>query len=101
MLVPRLETERLPLRGFDPGDFEPLAAILGQGSVLRYFPRTDPWPRDEVRVWMDRLAEHWDEYGFGWFAVEHRADARLHFLDEVAYIGMNCRRFEGRRGARE
>ena len=75
--IPQLLTRRLLLRGFAPGDADPLQAILAEQDVLRYFPRTEPWPLDKVKRWLAEHWRHWLEYGFGWWAVSRRKDEQL------------------------
>jgi RimJ/RimL family protein N-acetyltransferase len=75
--IPVAQTARLSLRGFTPDDLQPLHAIVSNPQVLRYLPRTSPWPLDVVQRWMDSQRQHWDRYGFGWFALEHRGTNRL------------------------
>lgn len=77
MNIPSLETPHLILRGFFPPDFEPLCAILSDLDVLRYMPRTDPYPPQSVQRIIDRQQLHWDTHGFGWYAVEDRQSAEL------------------------
>lgn len=75
--IPTITTDRLILRGFTPADEAPLHAMVRKPQVLRYFPRTDPWPLDRVQRWMASQPEHWQEHDFGWWAVEERASAQL------------------------
>ena len=49
MSIPIVQTPRLILRGFTPGDFEPLFAMLTDRDVIRYLPRTEPWPKEIVQ----------------------------------------------------
>ena len=77
MEIPTEYTRRLVLRGFVPDDRDFLHTILGTPGVLQYFPSTEPWPLDMVQKWMDSQQEHWDEHGFGWFAVEYRETSHL------------------------
>ncbi len=77
MDIPPLHTPRLTLRGFTPADFEPLCAILADRDVLRYLPRTEPYPPETVRKIMRRQQEHWDKYGFGWYALADRSTGEL------------------------
>ncbi|MEZ4867868.1 MAG: GNAT family N-acetyltransferase [Caldilineaceae bacterium] len=77
MSVPRIETARLILRGFTPADEASLHAIVSQREVLRYFPRTEPWPLANVQKWIASQPEHWEMHGFGWYAVEQRATQQL------------------------
>jgi ribosomal-protein-alanine N-acetyltransferase len=75
--IPTIQTARLILRAFTPADEAPLHAIVSKPQVLRYFPRTEPWPMERVQRWLASQPTHWQEYGFGWFAVEARASGQL------------------------
>ena len=75
--IPQLLTRRLLLRGFTPDDAEPLQAILAEPDVLRYFPRSEPWPLEKVERWLAEHWRHWLEHGFGWWAVSRRNDEQL------------------------
>ena len=76
-MIPTIQTERLILRGFTAADETPLFNIVNNHNVLRYFPRTDPWSREQVQRWMASQPTHWQEHGFGWFAVEEAATGLL------------------------
>ena len=75
--IPTLHTPRQTLRGFIPADFEPLCAILGDRDVLRYLPRTEPYPPEAVQRIMRHQANHWEKYGFGWYALADRSTGEL------------------------
>ncbi|HRW05020.1 MAG TPA: GNAT family N-acetyltransferase [Caldilineaceae bacterium] len=75
--IPSLQTERLLLRAFTPADEAPLHTILSKPQVLRYFPRTEPWPLERVQRWMASQAAHWQEHHFGWWAVEEPVAGQL------------------------
>lgn len=77
MTIPTLTTPRLVLRAFAEEDVDPMHQILGGEEVLRYFPPTDPPPRDRVRRMILGLLRHWDERGYGLWAVESRPDGEL------------------------
>jgi RimJ/RimL family protein N-acetyltransferase len=63
-----LRTERLLLRRWRPEDAEPMAAINTDPAVTEFLNQsTDP---AVVAGFLDRKAEHWDEHGFGHWAVE-------------------------------
>ena len=69
--IPRLETERRILRGYDPKrDFDRLAAFMAT-EKSRFFLG----PIDRYGAW--RLAScfvgHWVERGFGLFAIEEKS----------------------------
>ena len=48
MDIPCITTERLLLRAFFEQDVGPLFDILQQPGILRYYPRSDPPPRETV-----------------------------------------------------
>lgn len=49
-----------------------LVHILAEEGVLRYFPVTTPPPLERVRRLVSGQLDHWDERGYGWWAVESR-----------------------------
>jgi ribosomal-protein-alanine N-acetyltransferase len=78
---------------------------MGERDVLRYFPRTDPPPRDRVQKVVSGQLKHWDEHGYGWWAVEPRPERRfigwcgLQYLpetDEVEVAYLLARAFWGK-----
>jgi len=75
--IPQILTRRLLLRGFSSADAEPLQAILAEANVLRYFPRTEPWPLETVNRWLAEHWRHWEDHGFGWWAVADRQSEQL------------------------
>jgi RimJ/RimL family protein N-acetyltransferase len=72
-----IETDRLTLRGFCPDDINRLAEILGDPQVMRYMPGDEPWPREWAERELRNLIEHWDEHGYGRWAVVDREDDRM------------------------
>jgi ribosomal-protein-alanine N-acetyltransferase len=77
MMPPTLTTPRLTLRPFTTNDVEAMHHILNQEGVLRYFPSTDPPGRDRVERMILRLLSHWEERGYGLWAVASREDGTL------------------------
>ncbi|HOU12380.1 MAG TPA: GNAT family N-acetyltransferase [Anaerolineae bacterium] len=77
MDIPCITTERLVLHAFSEQDVDPLFDILQQPGILRYYPRPDPPPRETVERIATRQLAHWEEHGYGWWAVEFRDDPRL------------------------
>ena len=71
--VPRIETERLLLRGFEARDFEAYAAMVADPEVTRYLGNGQPLARREAWQQMAMFAGHWALRGFGIWAVEERA----------------------------
>jgi len=87
-----IQTPRLTLRAFTEEDIDPMTRILGEEGVLRYFPRTDPPPRDRVERMIAGLIQHWAERGCGLWAVESRQTgelmgrAGLQYLPEASQV---------------
>lgn len=77
MTIPTIPTPRLVLRPFSEEDVEPMYCILKEDGVLRYFPRTDPPPRERVQKMILGLLQHWQERGYGLWAVESRWSGEL------------------------
>ena len=73
--APTLETARLTLRPFRAGDLDAQAAMLGDPDTVRFLGGT-PWGREES--WRKTLCGPglWVLLGYGYWAIERRADAR-------------------------
>lgn len=75
VVPPRLVTERLILRGFEPRDLAPGIASAADPEVQRYLGG----PRGPYEAYnnMATHAGHWALRGYGSWAVERRADGEL------------------------
>jgi ribosomal-protein-alanine N-acetyltransferase len=51
---------------------EPLYRIMEQRDVLRYFPSPLPPAYERVRHLVREQLDHWQEHGYGWWAVDVR-----------------------------
>jgi RimJ/RimL family protein N-acetyltransferase len=73
--APVLETERLWLRGWQPSDSEPYAAMAADPEVMRYVGGV----LDPVESWrqMALFAGHWALRGYGLWALERKEDGAL------------------------
>ena len=72
MIIPIIETENLRLRPFSPTDTPAMHKIMNGKDVLLYFPGTQTPSPEQVERMIGRLLAHWQEKGYGLWAVEHR-----------------------------
>jgi RimJ/RimL family protein N-acetyltransferase len=63
-----IETERLLLRAWQQSDEAPFAALNADPEVTRYL--RGPMRRDESDELLARIRGHWQDHGFGLYAVE-------------------------------
>jgi len=77
MQIPTIRTARLVLRAFRETDAEPFHEILCGADVLKYFPRHDPPPLERVRTLVASYGKHWEERGYGLWAVDSLATGEL------------------------
>ncbi len=73
----QIETARLVLRQFMPGDLEDLHAIFSDPDVTRYLPSGRPLPKDKTEAALGRYMHQWAQHGFGLWAAVHKQDRRL------------------------
>ena len=73
-----LESARLVLRQWHDDDLREFAALCADPHVMRYFPA--PLTRLEAAALIGRVRGHFNEYGFGLWALERK--------DSGAFIGM-------------
>jgi RimJ/RimL family protein N-acetyltransferase len=64
-----LATERLLLRPLTTGDTEALAAINADPEVMRYIGDGTARTLEQTEALTAKVAKHWDEHGWGAFAV--------------------------------
>jgi RimJ/RimL family protein N-acetyltransferase len=65
-----LETPRLLLRPFQESDVKRWAQMLfADTQVMRYFPASSLKPRERARRRLKAYTEHWQEQGFGIWAI--------------------------------
>ncbi len=65
---PRLETERMILRGFEARDFDPLAAFLTDQERAEGFGSMPDRPK--AWRWFALNIGHWALHGYGYFTME-------------------------------
>ena len=76
--IPEVETERLLLRAFAPGDFEAFAGMRADAEVMRYIGLpVGPQTREQARAWQEKNDRRWRDNGFGMWGVGERATGEL------------------------
>ncbi len=79
-----IETERLLLRPFREADRPAFAALNADPAVGAWVG--GPHDRDESDAMMDRIGAHFDEHGFGLWALERKADGVLLGFDGLQTV---------------
>ena len=74
---PSIETDRLILRPFGLDDLDDLAAILADPDVTRYLPGGRPRTREQTETTLNFIIGHWQQHGFGWWAVNLKTGREL------------------------
>jgi RimJ/RimL family protein N-acetyltransferase len=77
VIHPTVETARLLLRPWRPAeDLHALAALNADPAVMRWVAPNRPLTRAETAEQLDRFVRHWDQHGFGlWAVVPREGDA--------------------------
>jgi RimJ/RimL family protein N-acetyltransferase len=75
--VPVLQTERLVLRSHREEDFPAFAAMRADPVVMRFLGKGDILPEEESWKRFLGVMGHWALIGYGTWAVEEKATARL------------------------
>ena len=70
-----LETERLLLREFVPGDADALAAVISDPETMRFYP--EPFDRAGVESWIERNQRRYRNDGYGLWAMVLKASGEL------------------------
>jgi ribosomal-protein-alanine N-acetyltransferase len=89
---PNLETARLRLRPVAGEDYADLCALFGDPAVMRYINHGVGRTVEETRAHTERMVQHWEEHGFGMWALHHKADGEFvgrcgfRFLDDTALV---------------
>ena len=84
-----LETERLILRRWRDEDRPVFAALNADPAVMEFFTFTRN--RAEADAVMDKLNDHIDEYGYGFWAMELKEDGQT-----IGFTGLQNVNFEAR-----
>ncbi len=86
MEIPILTTPRLILRPWSPSDADRLFTILQEAEMFKYFPQS----KAPERPWVDKYIKghlaHWQERGYGHWAVANRADGEVIGWNGLEYL---------------
>ncbi|WP_211655364.1 GNAT family N-acetyltransferase [Planococcus alpniumensis] len=75
------ESERLGFRRWKASDRAPFAALNANPDVMEFFPKT--LSRTESDALIDRIETHFEEKGYGLWAVERKEDRAF-----IGFIGL-------------
>ena len=78
-IVPEIETARLRLRMFTPGDLDELLLVFGDPEVMKYLgiEAGTTLSREETKLVLQKMTEFWERHGFGRWAVINKEDNKL------------------------
>jgi len=81
-MIPTLETERLRLRPYVPGDFDAYVEMWADPDVVRFIGGV-PFTREQSWSRFVRHPGMWQVMGFGFFAIEEKATGQ--FVGEAGF----------------
>jgi [ribosomal protein S5]-alanine N-acetyltransferase len=85
MTIPTLETPDLILRPWKVEDAELLFQILQEPDILQYFPPAK-FTLEKTHRYINHQLNHWQERGYGHWAVSLKEDGRLVGWDGLEYL---------------
>jgi RimJ/RimL family protein N-acetyltransferase len=83
MFVPKIETERLLLRMYQPPELEIIYKMLTDKNVTRFYPPGFSITREDVLASLPRRLERWRERGFAQLGVFEKTNENL-----IGYCGL-------------
>lgn len=83
MTMPEIETARLHLRMFTLDDLDALARIFSDPLVTKHLGTGQAASREETAIALDSFIRHWQQHGFGRWAVVDKEHGEL-----VGYGGL-------------
>jgi ribosomal-protein-alanine N-acetyltransferase len=81
------QSERLGFREWLIADHQPYSAINLNPKIMQYFPNL--LSLEETRAQINRINEHFDEYGYGLYAVDLLSSGEF-----IGFIGFSHPRFK-------
>lgn len=86
-----LQTARLTLREFVPGDLEALFPLLQNEEVMRFSVHGPLKSKEEANKYLASIIDHFAAYGFGRLALIHKETGRL-----VGIAGFIAQKIDGK-----
>jgi len=84
---PVLETPRLILRPWSEADLAPFAALNADAEVMAHLPAR--LAREESDALAARIARHFEEHGFGFWAVEVKSGPPFAGFTGLQHVGLD------------
>ena len=85
MIIPTFETPGLILRPWKLDDAQGLFRILQEPNILKYFPPTS-FTLETTQRYINHQLNHWQEYGYGHWAVTLKDDGHLVGWNGLEYL---------------
>jgi RimJ/RimL family protein N-acetyltransferase len=86
MTIPSLQTPHLLLRPWAADDAPALFAILQEPNILQYFPPSPPPTLEKTGRYIAHQLAHWQERGYGHWAVVTQDDGRVVGWNGLEYL---------------
>jgi ribosomal-protein-alanine N-acetyltransferase len=62
---------------FTPDDLDALARITSDHEVMKYLGMSGARTKEKTKNTIDAILRHWEQHGYGIWAIDHKADRRL------------------------
>ncbi len=85
-MTPTLQTPHLSLRPWAAEDAPSLFSILQEPDIFRYFPPSPPPTLEKASRYIAHQVKHWQEHGYGHWAVVTQADGQVVGWNGLEYI---------------
>lgn len=86
LLMNKIETARLRLRPFAEGDLEALVALNSDREVMKHITGGEPMPPEQSEARLKFYLSHWQQHGFGLFAVEYKGKDEFAGFCGIQYL---------------